>query len=194
MVKQNSQGFRTALFFFHIPMLNFHNSEAELSQGTWIKNWNLSLIYFWDQLGSYLTVIPLSVNLTWTELAAVKSLGNMNRKSPWRTSVQFMQNRLFGTGYWKLSLSTLRDRLFSKILLFEAGPVLIIGSAIIHEMIWNSFFYMGEISERHLRIHVLSKSLVRTTEYHPKTIAVNSTVLSSLDTTKSSQSHIIFCK
>lgn len=34
MVKQNSQGFRTALFFFHIPMLNFHNSEAELSQGT----------------------------------------------------------------------------------------------------------------------------------------------------------------
>lgn len=107
VVKQNSQRFRTVLFFFHIPMLNFHNSETDLSQGTWMKNQGfLLLIYFWEQLGSYLTVIPLSVNLTWTELATMKSLGNMNRKSPWRTSVQFMQNRLFGTVYWKLSLST----------------------------------------------------------------------------------------
>lgn len=127
MVKQNSQGFRTVLFFFHIPMLNFHNSEAELSQGTWMKNWVFSLICFWDKLGSYLTVIPLSVILTWTELATMKSLGNLNRKSPWRTSVQFMQNRLFGISYWKLSLSTLRETdCFPKFCLLKQGQHLLL--------------------------------------------------------------------
>lgn len=64
-----------------------------------MKNWGFFAFVFLRQLGSYFTVIPLSVNLTWTELATMKSLGNVNRKSPWRTSVQFMQNRLFGTGY-----------------------------------------------------------------------------------------------
>lgn len=49
-----------------------------------------------------------------------------------------------------------RDRLSSKILIFEAGPALIIETALIHEMITSSFFYTGKISARHLRIHVLS--------------------------------------
>lgn len=91
----------------HIPMLNFCNSEAKLLQGTWMKTF-FSLMCFWeDQLGSYLTVFPSSVNLTWTVLATTKSLGSLSRKSPWRTSIQFMWNRLVGTSYWKLSLSTL---------------------------------------------------------------------------------------
>lgn len=38
-----------------------------------------------------------------------------------------------------------RDRLPSKIFTFEAGPALIIETALIHEMISSSFFYTGKI-------------------------------------------------
>lgn len=34
VVKQSLQGFRALSYFSHVPILNFHNSEAELSQGT----------------------------------------------------------------------------------------------------------------------------------------------------------------
>lgn len=92
----------------------------------------------------------------------------ISREPELKISLENLNSIYMAQTGWHQSLKTefkhmVRDRLSSKILSFEAGPALFIGTAIIHEMILSSFFYIGEISERHLRIHVLSKALMRTT-------------------------------